>query len=441
MRRLTSAVTRSARKTLSVVPITPMSLLVSSPLTLPTVGVQMRFSSDSGELPTFPGSSPTAALNHQAFEAFRQGNYNEALEKWGDMLKFLEKNSPPNSVSVTGPLNNMACLYGQVGEYRLQLQLLTRVLNLMELNYGMDHAQRAICLYNLATACGGLGQFKKMREHCLEAIRINSASFGPNHAKTAKVVLILAEAEEGLGNYQAQLEAMQRALVVIRRHCGQRHVQVVNSLVELARAYSNLKDYDKEKQAMDEALQLDQALKDSGHPQSALTMRAHGVALMHQNLPIEAKEVLCNALELQKRSLGSTDKEQVQTLIEMGRAMTMCGELSEARACMDRALALAREFYRDDNAIVGKCALALAKSCEDMKDIRFWFKNAKLAKGILVPFYELADTEVLVVKEALDCFQRAEAAAVKARLVEEVLNEPPVAPVEEPSMPTSLFQK
>jgi tetratricopeptide (TPR) repeat protein len=125
------------------------------------------------------------ALNQEAVDLYRAGDYDRALEVAKRALEVAGKALGPDHPDVAANRNNLAALYYAQGDYAQAGPLFKRALAISEKALGPEHPNVATSLNNLATLYYAQGDYAQAEPLFKRALAIRERALGPDHPDVA----------------------------------------------------------------------------------------------------------------------------------------------------------------------------------------------------------------------------------------------------------------
>ncbi|CCW66452.1 unnamed protein product [Phytomonas sp. Hart1] len=310
-------------------------------------------------------------FNQKATEAFKEGDYGEAIHLW-ELISDSENHSK-DSVAVIGCLYNLASVYGKVGKHARKIELLEKNRQVVERMYSTAHLQYAMALSHLACAEEEVGNYAAMRRHLEAALAVQETCLNPTNVKLARVLLLLANAHERLGESAAQLHVAARVVEILQRHYGAAHIQTTSALMILGRAYGANNQPEKHLKLVQQAFEIHEIRFGSGNPQLAQSLLELAKAHAANGDYAKQKELLDKALDVQKRAVGEQPTYLVETYLSLGDAYAKLGEVGSMVHYYNEALKMAQCEDGCSPVEIGRAAIKAALGNLQVKNL----KNAR----------------------------------------------------------------
>ena len=294
-----------------------------------------------------------------AVQAYSQGAYAVAVQRYEDALKAAEKENS-NELMVALTAKELARLYLERSDYRRAKPLYTRALKIYEGLYADNDPQIAECLLGIATALSDNGQYKEAESLGNRSLAIYEKAVGPNSSSLANSLILLAYLHYAQ-NKCATAEALyRRALEVDQKAFGCESPTQVTCLLGLANVslgqgkYKESETYGKNALAIVEKKSptLDQWLP-------ILLISLADVCYDEGNIS--------EAESLYKRSLSILEKQDLAgaymatCLLDLGAIEYKRGNYQAAELMCKRSLAICEKTIGGDQPLVAAVDRVLAR--------------------------------------------------------------------------------
>ena len=125
-----------------------------------------------------------AAFNNLGSVYIKQGNYEKALEYYGNALELLERVLGSDHPDTATTYNNMAGVYQAQGDYEKALEYYDKALDVIGRVLGSDHPYTAATYNNMAEVYCAQGEYEKSLDLYKKALIVYKAKLGANHPYT-----------------------------------------------------------------------------------------------------------------------------------------------------------------------------------------------------------------------------------------------------------------
>ncbi|TQF12260.1 protein kinase [Myxococcus llanfairpwllgwyngyllgogerychwyrndrobwllllantysiliogogogochensis] len=270
-----------------------------------------------------------------ARNAFLRGQYAQAAEAFGRSAMLREQAHGAVHLLTLESLRNQAASLSRTPEAEHTARLLRRVLETTKEVMGPDHPQTAMAANAVGYHLTVSRRFEEAIPFLEQAVALEERAMGANSATLSYPLNNLATALESLRRYAEARKLRERALALDLETHGPSHPETASDqalLAELALSEGRTRD------AMDLAQRSTQAYEafQKGHPDQAAPLTTLGLAQLALGKPREARATLERALALRTATPGPGDG-LAATRFALARALPT-HEASRARALAQQAL-------------------------------------------------------------------------------------------------------
>ena len=267
-----------------------------------------------------------------------QGEYEKALEYYGNALKAVESVLGSDHPDTAATYNNMAGVYQAWGEYEKALEYYGKALEIAEKVLGSGHPYTATAYNNMGRMYEAQGEYEKALEYYSKALKVKERVLGSDHPSTATTYNNMAGLYKVQREYEKALEYYGKALEVRERVLGSDHPDTAATYNNIAGVYQEQGDYEKALEYYDKALEVVEKILGSGHPDTATTYNNMAVVYQEQGDYEKALEYYDKALEVRETVLGSNHPDTAATYNNMGLVYEAQGEHEKALRYYNKAL-------------------------------------------------------------------------------------------------------
>jgi serine/threonine-protein kinase len=205
---------------------------------------------------------------------------------------------------------------------------------------------RASLLQVIAEAYRSLGLFKESQTSAQQAFELVRSSLGADSPEAAKSQELLAELQRDQGHY-AEAEALLRQLIASKQKTRQaQSPETANLMAELGEClWWEAKD-DEAIDLLRRTLAID---RKNGPDYGSATRNYLALTLERKGDIEEAQQLLEEAVEISRRTLGSDSPSYIHTLHNLGSSFVNRGDLYGAEARLREALAIRRRVLGPDH--------------------------------------------------------------------------------------------
>jgi tetratricopeptide (TPR) repeat protein/tRNA A-37 threonylcarbamoyl transferase component Bud32 len=252
-----------------------------------------------------------------------QARYAQALALQLRALAIYERAYGPEHPHTAGALVNLGTIHEALGQQERALERYTAALPLLERSQGAHHPNVAGTLLNMGNVYKALGDPTRGLDHYERALQIFEKTLGPGDFMVAVTLSNLGSLAHEQGKGDVAAAHLQRALEIVEATMGPRHpmaatIHANQALVHVARG-----EHEPALRLHRQALALRREVLGPRHPDTATSLQQLGEALLAAERPMEASEVLEQAVEiLAEHDDQAALREDAQALLERARAAT-----------------------------------------------------------------------------------------------------------------------
>jgi tetratricopeptide (TPR) repeat protein len=262
-------------------------------------------------------------LNDLANNYYFQGRYNDAIEKYDEILRITKKTLGHEHPDYGTLLNNLALMYESQGRYDEAIEKYEEAWRIGEKTIGREHPNYAIHLNNLAAAYYSQGRYDEAIEKNEESLRIGEKTIGREHPDYATCLNNLGEVYRVQGRYEEAIERLEEALRIDEKTLGREHPRYATDLNNLANVYYAQGKHDAAIEKYQEALRIDEKIIGCEHPQYATHVNNLAFVYEAQGKFQEALKLYKNALRIFEKTLP----EEHRNIAQARRSVERCGKL------------------------------------------------------------------------------------------------------------------
>jgi len=285
-----------------------------------------------------PGIAQLKALNEQAVQLYKQGEYQKATELLEQVVKLAIKRFGPDHPDVATSLNNLAELYRSMGRYTEAEPLCKRSLAIREKQLGRDHPDVAQSLNNLAELYRATGRYAEAEPLCRRSLAIREKQLGRDHPDVAQSLNNLAELYRATGRYAEAEPLFRRSLAIHEKQLGRDHPNVATSLNNLAELYRATGRYAEAEPLFRRSLAIHEKQLGRDHPNMAISL--NNLAGLYQAMGryAAAEPLFRRSLEVREKQLGRDHPDVAQSLNNLANLYRSMGRYAEAEPLFRRSL-------------------------------------------------------------------------------------------------------
>lgn len=211
-------------------------------------------------------SSYATDLNNLALVYSMQDRYDDAIEKYVEVIEIYKKTLGNEHEWVATALNNLGGVYQKQGRYEEAIEKFTEASRIDENTIGKEHPGYALRLNNLAVVYRDQGRYEEAIEKIEEALRIDKKTIGKEHPDYAIDLTNLAHVYQLQGRYEEAIEKYEEALRINEKTIGKEHPNYALHLNNLAHVYQLQGRYEETLPMFEEAMQIFAKALGEDHP-------------------------------------------------------------------------------------------------------------------------------------------------------------------------------
>ncbi len=336
--------------------------------------------------------------------ARERGDYETALADQQRVLELREQSYGLHHVEVAKVLDELVLTKERLGRFDEAELDISRALAILTREFGFAHPERGLALVRLGSLEHARGHDREALSTYLDAYAIFELAYGPSHAALAQTLDDIAVTHESLGEHDNALAALQRSHAMLVELHGTEHPSLTSTLSSIAAVLHELGRDDEALARFDEAERLiakthgrehlsnasvhfnraeilvgqrrfDEALAEyrqaraiwqaSVDPDNQVLGLVLGAIAKVEHLRGEveaALELQREALAWREAALGEDHPELAMHLTWIGLGLVELERFADARAVLERAVALLEHSDRSDPELLGDAQLALARA-------------------------------------------------------------------------------
>lgn len=298
-----------------------------------------------GPSPQTPELERAAALNKQAEDAIREGEFDEALRLARSALAIREKALGPHHAEVARSLSNVAAAHRAKGQFTTAEQLYQRALSIFERTPGAQSPDYAKALNNLGTLDIETGNYVRAETRLLRALEVYEKALGPEHLLVAAASNNLGELYKKRGNLEKSVQLHRRALGIREKALGAEHLLVSRSLNNLAVAYDDMGDTEQAEPLYKRSLAIIEKELGKDHPDAGLLLNNLATLYAEKGDLASAEPLLRRSLEITEKAFGPDHPEVAAALHNLADLHRERGDYDAAESLFLRSLKITEEAF------------------------------------------------------------------------------------------------
>ncbi len=348
------------------------------------------------------------------------GDYDNARRYYNEIIEIQRSTHGENHPKTAEAWNNLGIFSRTIGDYDAAQEQYEHALAIQRVTLGEEHPDTTITLCNLGINARLRGDLNEAASLLERALTIQRKTLGAEHSKTIFTLGCLGSVYFWQAQYGRARECFEEELEVKRRLFPPDHLELAGTLENLAYLFEETRDFEQAERLGKQALAIRRKRLGNAHPVTARSLQYHGkrlramgrnseaVACFEESLNIrravygeghnetmavcyelalaliddreydKAKLYLTQALAAQEKSKVN-EQDKAAVLTALGRIHVEMGEYSQARECMEGALALDMRFFGEKSFRVSRSlnniAVALRKG-GPYKESREYFDQA-----------------------------------------------------------------
>ena len=250
-----------------------------------------------------------ASLHNTGLYLFRQGKYDEALQKLQQALE-IRKNKSAKETEIADTYNIMGDAYYTVGKYDNALDVYERSLSIREKELGVEHQDTADVYNNIGGVYRVLSDYDKALEFYNNALSIREKVLGVEHLDTATSYNNLGDVYYVRSEYKKALELYEKALTIREKVYGVEHPTTADSYNNIGLVCCVLGKYAKALEHYTKALVTYEKVYGVEHPTTAIVYHNIATTYVYLSDYDKAREFYEKALTIyETREDEYTDKK------------------------------------------------------------------------------------------------------------------------------------
>ncbi len=294
-----------------------------------------------------------SAVNGLGTALYRQGRFAEAVAAFERALELRERLLGADHPDVAVTLLGLGPALGMLGRDAEAEGVMRRAVEVNERVYGGEHRIVASALTNLGGVLGRQGRLDEAEAVYARALAIRARVFGPDHPETALDYKNLGLVYSLKAEYERAGHFLERTLAIDRASLGADHPRVIWDLVTLGGLQVRRARFAEAEASFTAALATAERVLGPAHPDVGRALRGRARVALERGRPQAAAELLRRALPLFE-ALGAESPELPPTLDLLAEVHLARGAVAEARAALERSLALRARIQRAEHPAVAE---------------------------------------------------------------------------------------
>jgi tetratricopeptide (TPR) repeat protein len=217
------------------------------------------------EQPTVQNEN-VSVYNQRALIKYHQGEFNEAIQLFQQVLEINRKALPPNHPELAESYNNIGMVYNDMGDYPQALSSYEKVLEIRQHSLPPTHPDFAQTYIDIGSICQSMGDYSKALSFYEKAVDIQQQSLPPQHPDLGQTNKKLGSVFNDMDDYEKALSFYQKALEIEQQSLPPQHPYLGESYDSMGMVYSKMKEYSKAVESYERALDIAQNTLPPGHP-------------------------------------------------------------------------------------------------------------------------------------------------------------------------------
>ena len=299
-------------------------------------------------------------LQRKAVAHDKLGDYDQAIDCFGDVLKLGRRLWGPNDVELSNALNSLGNVHRNRGELRRSLRCYEESLRIRQL--AGDRLSVANTKNNIGAIFTSMDQISHARQFYADALRIKTDELGVKHIETARTLYNMGQLYVADKQYKKSLDFFEESLRIFSLQLGDDHNDVASCLCSIGTVYDEMNDEDLALSYFKRALS---AVKGQGGSLSVKASALHnvGIILTKRNDIDHAVRIFREALEMKGNHTDAKDISDTQYCLANVLRMTGC--MNEALELHRSALKTRIRFVGADHTDVANSLFGLAQTLVD----------------------------------------------------------------------------
>ena len=299
-------------------------------------------------------------LQRQAVAHDKLGNYDQAIECFGEVLKLGRRIWGVNNIEMSNVLNSLGNVHRNRGELRRALRCYEESLRIRLLSG--DQLSVANTKNNIGAIFTSMGQINRARQLYADALRIKTDKLGSKHIETARTLFNLGQLYMADKQYKKALDFFDGSLQIFNLEIGENQNEAASCLCSIGTVYDEMHDEDLALSYFKKALHT---IKGQGGSLSVKALALHnvGIILTKRNDFDHAVRIFREALEMKRSQADSEDMSDTQYCLANVLRMTGC--ISEALELHRAALETRVRYLGTEHIDVANSLFGLAQTLVD----------------------------------------------------------------------------
>jgi tetratricopeptide (TPR) repeat protein len=269
--------------------------------------------------------SEKAAIYHQLASAnYDQGEYQEAVKLYEQVLEIYRKTLPPHHLSLAASYNNIGMVYDSMGDYSKALSYYLKGLEISEKTLPPNRPDLAMSYNNIGVVYKNMGDYSKAISYYDKALKIRQKSLPANHPDLGMSYNNIGVVYCNMSDYSKALSNYETALKIRQQSLPPNHPSLGNSYNNIGAMYFNMSDYSKALSNDEKALGIQQQSLLPNHPD--LGASYNNLGLLYENMGdcLKPRSFYERAVENGQHSLPAnhpTLQQRKQNIEDVGKKL------------------------------------------------------------------------------------------------------------------------
>jgi tetratricopeptide (TPR) repeat protein len=278
---------------------------------------------------TSDGGEKAIYYNNLGYIQNSQGDYEKAIEYYGEALEIRQKTLPPNHPHLATSYNNIATVYMNMGEYSKALSFYEKALEIRQKTLPPNHPDLAQSYNNIGAVYRNMGEYSKALSFHEKALEIYQKTLPPNHPDLATSYNNIAGVYYHMGEYSKALSFYEKDLEIRQKTLPPNHPSLAISYNNIGAVYDNMGEYSKALSFYQKALEIFQKTLPPNHPDLAASYNNIGLVYMNMGEYSKALSFYQKALEIFQKTLPPNHPDLAASYNNIGAVYRNMGEYSK----------------------------------------------------------------------------------------------------------------
>ncbi|KAK6350994.1 hypothetical protein TWF718_004173 [Orbilia javanica] len=278
-------------------------------------------------------------LHNMATSLYNLGRYNEALERYQEVLVGKEKIVGKYHPSTLATMSSIATILSEQGKPAEAVKQYQNILASQERSFKRDEQTILTTINNIAVSLNRQGKFEEALEYHQRALAGMEKVLDPSHPSIFSTIRDIASVLSNQGKHTEALDWYYKALNGFETILGPDHPRTLTVAGQIASVFKSQGLYDEALKQYRRTLTSQEQWLGGQHPSTLQTIHEIGSVLRHQQKYNEALDHYRIALAGRETILGEKHPDTLITIYETGMVLNSQKNYNDALQQFYRALA------------------------------------------------------------------------------------------------------